>query len=255
MIISPAKILNLKPQKVVTNYTQPEFLKQASVIVDELKHYPPEKLAELLETNFMIAQTNFDRYARWHTPFTRNNAKQSILTFNGEVYNGLKASSLSQEDLSFSQDHLRILSGLYGVLRPLDLMQPYRLPMGTSLSFNGYKDLYDFWRKDITDALVKYFSRSTKKVLVNLASDEYFRSVDRKRLNNVRIIHCEFKEWKAGKYKTIVVYTKKARGLMCRFAIEHRITDPENLKAFDSENYLFEESISSENNWVFVRHK
>ncbi len=252
LVISPAKILNLKPQNITNEYTQPDFLHQAAMLIDQLKQYPSDRIARLMDVNHNIAQTNVERFARWHTPFTPANAKQAILTFNGEVYNGLKASTLTVEDLHFTQKHLRILSGLYGVLRPLDLMQPYRLPMGTPLQPPRYDHLYEFWGNTITDALNAAFPANESQVLVNLASDEYFRSVNTKKLN-ARVIHVEFKEWSGNKYKTIVVYTKKARGLMCRFAIQHRITNPEDLKAFDSENYLFEKDMSTEDNWVFVR--
>ncbi len=252
LVISPAKILNLKPQNIVTEYTQPDFLKKSSVLVDELKQFSPDKLARLMEVNGTIAQTNVERYAQWQTPFTTKNAKQSVLTFNGEVYNGLKASSFSADDFRFAQNHLRILSGLYGVLRPLDLMQPYRLSMGTPLRVAGCDNLYEFWDHTITDALSNAFPKNETRVLVNLASDEYFRSVNAKKLK-AEIIHIEFKERPGNGHKTIVVYTKKARGLMCRFAIQNRITDPEDLKAFTEENYLFEDGMSTKNNWVFVR--
>ncbi len=252
LIISPAKILNLKPQNITGGYTQPAFLQQAAVLVDQLKQYTPSELARLMDVNHDIAQTNVERYAQWHTPFTPANAKQSVLTFNGEVYNGLKASTQTEDDLFFAQNHLRILSGLYGVLRPLDLMQPYRLPMGTPLQAAGHPHLYDFWGDTITNALGTAFPADKSRTLVNLASDEYFKSVNTKKLK-ARVIHIEFKEWSGNKYKTIVIYTKKARGMMCRFAIQHRITNPEDLKAFDSGNYLFEKDMSTNDRWVFVR--
>ncbi len=252
LVISPAKILNLKPQNIIREYTQPDFLQQAAVLVGQLKQYSPDEIARLMEVNYAIAQTNVERYARWQIPFTPDNAKQSILTFNGEVYNGLKASSLTRDDFRFAQRHLRILSGLYGVLRPLDLMQPYRLSMGTPLHVSGKDNLYNFWGGTITQALDTAFPTGEPKVLINLASDEYFRSINTKNMN-ARIINIEFKEWSGSKYKTIVVYTKKARGLMCRFAIQHRLTNPEDLKAFNDEDYLFEKEMSDENNWVFIR--
>ncbi len=252
LVISPAKLLDLKPQKIIDQFTIPEFLEQATTLANELKHYSPKELSKLMNVSNAIAQTNFERFARWNTPFTPENAKQSVLTFNGEVYAGLKASSLTTDDLLFAQDHLRILSGLYGVLRPLDLMQSYRLSMGTPLQASGFDNLYHFWGDMITNSLKTAFPGNKHDVLINLASDEYFRSINTKKLG-VRIIHIEFKEWTGTGYKTIVVYTKKARGLMCRFVIENRITCPDDLMAFRSENYIFEDSLSTTNNWVFVR--
>ena len=252
LIISPAKILDLKRQDIIKDYTQPEFLDQSDTLIQELKQFTPEALSQLMNVSATIAQTNFDRFQQWNLPFTPDNAKQSILTFNGEVYNGLKASTLTRDDLLFAQEHLRILSGLYGVLKPLDLMQPYRLTMGTPLQVSGHQNLYRFWGGTITQALNWSFPDNEPKVLVNLASDEYFRSVDEKKIK-ARIIQIEFKEWSGNKYKTIVIYTKKARGMMCRFAIRHRITNPDDLKGFNEENYLFEQSLSTESRWVFVR--
>ncbi|MBN1462503.1 MAG: peroxide stress protein YaaA [Paludibacteraceae bacterium] len=254
IIISPAKILNLKPQNVVSKYTLPDFLDKSKQVIERARELNIEDLQKLSQVNRSIAQTNYDRFYNWQTPFTPENAKQAILTFNGEVYNGLQAKTFSSEDFDYLQNHLRILSGLYGVLRPLDLMQPYRLEIGSKLNVGKTNNLYDFWGNTITEKLNEAFETSgNPKVLINLASGEYFKSVNAKLLK-AKVIDIEFYEIKNdGSLKTIVVYTKKARGMMARYIIQNRIEEPEDLKGFDAEGYWFSPQLSNENKLVFTR--
>lgn len=253
IIISPAKILDLKPQNVVSEYTIPDYLAKSKLIIDRVRQLSINDLSKLSGTNLNIAKTNYDRFYNWQTPFTTNNAKQAALLFNGEVYNGLKAKTLNQEDFDYMQNHLRILSGLYGVLRPLDLMQPYRLEIGSKLQVGKAKNLYEFWGNTITKKLNEALEESgNPKILINLASGEYFKSVNTKLLN-AKVIDIEFYETKNDSLKTIVVYTKKARGMMARYIIQNHIEDPEELKGFDAEGYWFSPSLSTENKFVFTR--
>ncbi len=253
IIISPAKILNLKRQDIVSNYTIPEFLDKSQTIIDRVRQFSIEDLAKLSKTNLNIAKTNYDRFYNWQTPFTPDNSKQAILLFKGEVYNGLQASTLEAKDFDYIQNHLRILSGLYGVLRPLDLMQPYRLEIGSKLAIKEAKNLYTYWGDTITHKLNEALEESGKpKVLVNLASGEYFKSVN-SNLLNAKVIDIEFYETKNDTLKTIVVYTKKARGLMARYIIQNQIEDPELLKGFDAEGYWFSPQLSTEDKLVFTR--
>lgn len=251
-IISPAKNLNFKPQNVTKEYSQADFLKDANVLIKKLRKLKQEDISKLMEVNPKIAQLNYERYIQWGLPFTPENSKQAVLLFNGEVYNGLKAETLSEKDLLYAQEHLRILSGLYGVLRPLDLMQPYRLEMGRPLETKKAKNLYEFWGLKITKAINMELEKQKEKVLLNLASNEYFKSIKKDKIK-ARIITPVFKELKGDRYKVIVVYAKKARGLMARYMIKNRIEEAEQLKHFDEEGYFYNEQLSSENEWVFTR--
>ncbi len=251
-IISPAKTLDYKNKVQTKKYTQPEFLKESQELVDELKKFSSKELSKLMDVNTDLAHLNYERYLQWELPFNPSNAKQALLAFKGQVFVGLDAKTLSENDLLFAQDHFRILSGLYGVLRPLDLMQPYRLEMGTSLKNSKGENLYKFWGSKITDFLNHELSSQKKHVLVNLASNEYFKAVVPKKIKG-EIITPVFKEAKGNDFKVIAVYAKTARGLMSRFIIENRIDNPEQLKAFDSEGYLFNEELSTTNDWVFTR--
>jgi len=255
IIISPAKIMNMKPQTLVSDYTIPEFLDKSEKLVEYMRQLSVEDLIDLYGTNSTIAKTNYARFYNWQLPFTNENSKQAILLFNGEVYNGLNAKSLGLDDFSYLQNHLRILSGLYGVLRPLDLMQAYRLEIGSKFEPLDYNNLYDYWGDIITLKLNEVLKQNKEqKILVNLASGEYFKSVNKKLLN-AKILNVEFYEISGGKPKTIVVYTKKARGLMARYIIQNRIEDSEKLKNFDSEGYWFNAEMSTEEKFVFVRYK
>lgn len=251
MVISPAKTLDYESPLATSTYTQPAFLDDACELIDQLKVLEPHQVSNLMHISDKLGQLNADRFQQWHLPFTPDNARQAILAFKGDVYTGLAAENFSEQDFKFAQTHLRILSGLYGLLRPLDLMQPYRLEMGTRFANSRGKDLYGFWGNRITDALNADLAKQGK-VLVNLASNEYFKSVNTKALD-ARIITPQFKDWKNGQYKMISFYAKKARGLMCAYAISNRLTEAEALKQFDWEGYRYSEEQSKGDNWIFLR--
>jgi len=251
LIISPAKTLDFSKPEIKIRWTQPEFPERAEKLVAKLKKYSPGQLAKLMKINANLAQLNVDRYHDWHLPFTPENAKQALLSFKGDVYNGIGAQDMNADELDFAQEHLRILSGLYGVLKPLDLMQPYRLEMGTSLKGRGWKSLYEYWKKPITEFLAKELA-AKGNVLINLASQEYFKAVDTKTLN-CRIITPDFREYKNGEYKFIHVIGKRARGLMVRYIIKNNISNPENLKMFDLEGYGYNDRLTEGDKWGFTR--
>ena len=252
IVISPAKTLDYETPPVIKRHTKPAMLKQSQALIDNLRNYSALDLAELMKLSMKLAELNFDRYHDWQTPFTTKNAKQASLAMKGDVYTGLDAESMSEEDFAFAQEHLRILSGLYGVLRPLDLMQPYRLEMGTKLPNAEGADLYSFWGERITQAINKALKAQGDDVLINLASNEYYKSIKPKLVNG-RIITPQFKEKKNGSYRMIGVYAKKARGLMSRYIIDNRLTDPEDLKGFKTDGYRFSKQQSKDDQWVFVR--
>ncbi|WP_303292229.1 peroxide stress protein YaaA [Marinobacter sp. SS5-14b] len=251
MIISPAKTLDYESPLATETYTQPDYLDDACELIDQLKELEPHQVSNLMSISDKLGQLNAERFRDWHTPFTPDNARQAILAFKGDVYTGLDAESFNEDDFAFAQKHLRMLSGLYGLLKPLDLMQPYRLEMGTKFENRRGKDLYAFWGSKLTDALNRQLAEDDQ-VLVNLASNEYFKSVQTKKLDG-RLVTPQFKDWKNGKYKIISFYAKKARGLMCRYAIQNRITQADDLKGFNLEGYYFSEEQSDNNNWVFLR--
>jgi cytoplasmic iron level regulating protein YaaA (DUF328/UPF0246 family) len=251
MIISPAKTLDYESPLATETYTQPDYLDDACELIDQLKELEPHQLSNLMSISDKLGQLNAERFRTWHTPFTPDNARQAILAFKGDVYTGLDAESFSEDDFAFAQQHLRMLSGLYGLLKPLDLMQPYRLEMGTKFENKRGKDLYAFWGSKLTKALNELLA-ADDKVLVNLASNEYFKSVQKKDIDG-RLVTPQFKDWKNGQYKMISFYAKKARGLMCRYAIQNRITQADDLKGFNLEGYYFSEEQSDNNNWVFLR--
>ncbi|WP_404363567.1 peroxide stress protein YaaA [Marinobacter sp.] len=251
MIISPAKTLDYESPLATEKHTQPEFLDEARELVDQLKELEPHQVSNLMGLSDKLGQLNAQRFQDWHTPFSLDNARQAVLAFKGDVYTGLDAESFSDKDFEFAQDHLRILSGLYGLLRPLDLMQPYRLEMGTKFENRRGKDLYAFWGDTITKALDSELQNGDR-VLVNLASNEYFKSVKPSKLD-ARLVTPQFRDWKNGQYKIISFYAKKARGLMCRYAIQNRISDVEDLKGFDLEGYGYSAEHSEGDQWVFLR--
>ncbi|MEO9523555.1 MULTISPECIES: peroxide stress protein YaaA [Marinobacter] len=251
MVISPAKTLDYESPLATESHTQPEFLDHACELIDQLKELEPHQVSNLMSISEKLGQLNAERFQNWHTPFNLDNARQAALAFKGDVYTGLAAESFSEDDFAFAQKHLRMLSGLYGLLRPLDLMQPYRLEMGTKFENSRGKDLYAFWASILTDELNRLLA-ADDGVLVNLASNEYFKSVKKKELT-ARLITPQFKDWKNGQYKMISFYAKKARGLMCRFAIENRITQADDLKGFNLDGYYFSEEQSEGDNWVFLR--
>ena len=252
ILISPAKTLDFDTPATTATATQPELLAEAEGLIGQLRQLAPAQIASLMKLSDKLAALNAARYGQWATPFTVANAKQALLAFKGDVYTGLAADSLSEADLAFAQRHVRILSGLYGVLRPLDLMQPYRLEMGTKLANPRGKDLYAFWGGTLTERVNQLLQTEGYDTLVNLASHEYFRSIQPRALQ-ARLITPVFKDQKNGQYKIISFYAKKARGLMSRYAIDRRIEDAEQLKGFDAEGYYFAPRHSSEREWVFLR--
>jgi len=251
MVISPAKTLDYESPLATDKNSQPDFLDDACELVDQLKTLEPHDISKLMGVSDKLAQLNAERFRAWQTPFTQDNAKQAILAFKGDVYSGLDAESFNDKEFNIAQKRLRMLSGLYGVLKPLDLMQPYRLEMGTKFENSRGKDLYAFWGTKITDELNRLL-KADDGVLVNLASNEYFKSVLKKELD-ARLITPQFKDWKNGQYKMISFYAKKARGLMCRYAIQNNITQADDLKGFDLQGYRFSEEQSDADNWVFLR--
>ena len=251
-ILSPAKRLNLKETTPVGTSSQALFLKKSQSIIDEMKKMSPRELMNLMKISENLANLNYERYQQWNMPFTNANSKPAIHTFMGDAYRGLGASSFSSENLTYAQGNLRILSGLHGILRPLDLIQAYRLEFGISLSVSKKKDLYDYWSEDVTHHLNETLKKHYSPILINLASKEYFSAIDMEKFEHP-ILNVNFKEFKDGQYKFYSMYGKYARGLMTRFMIKNRIQDVEELKLFDYEGYMFNVELSSENNWVFTR--
>ena len=252
LVISPAKTLDFESAPVTQTYSNPAFLDNSQLLIDELKELSQADVATLMKLSDKLAALNVARFGSWKTPFTPDNAKQALLAFKGDVYTGLNAESFSEEDFSFAQEHLRILSGLYGLLKPLDLIQPYRLEMGTRFANSRGKNLYEFWDMQLTDALNREFANDKEPVLIHLASNEYFKALKTKNLQ-AEIITPVFKDWKNGQYKMISFYAKKARGLMAAYIIQNQLSDPEQLKSFDTEGYYFSEEHSKGNEWVFLR--
>jgi hypothetical protein len=252
IVISPAKTLDFETAPITKEFSQPEFLKESRKLISELKKLSPVEVSSLMKISDKLGTLNFLRFNDWKPPFTLKNAKQALLAFKGDVYTGIEAETFSNQDLKFAQKHLRILSGLYGVLRPLDLMQAYRLEMGTQFQNKQAKDLYEFWGTKITDQINKDIKASKSKYLINLASNEYFKSLQADDIN-AEIIVPVFKDYKNGKYKIISFYAKKARGLMSAYIIKNRLKNPEELKNFNVEGYKFSKSESNGNNWVFQR--
>lgn len=252
IVISPAKTLDYETAPKTRRFTLPDFLDEAERLINILRNYSALDLAELMKLSIKLAELNFERYRDWHQPFTPENAKQAILAMKGDVYTGLDPESFKAQDFAFAQKHLRVLSGLYGVLRPLDLMQPYRLEMGTRLKNEAGRDLYAFWGASITRAVNKAMKAQGDDLLINLASNEYFKAIKPKLVEG-RVITPAFKEFKNGSYRMIGVFAKKARGLMSRFIILNRLTEAEAIKAFDSEGYAFNEGLSTATDWVFTR--
>lgn len=252
MLISPAKALDESARPVDVDFTQADFLSQSAELMQVVKPLEPRDLSQLMHISDDLAQLNFDRNQAWRKPTDSDEvSKQAIFMFKGDVYQGLDAASLDNKGLAYAQTHLRILSGLYGLLKPLDLMRPYRLEMGTKLANPKGKDLYAFWGESLTQSLNKTLTQACKPV-VNLASNEYFKAVKPKLLD-APVVTPIFKDLKKGEYKIISFYAKKARGLMVRYAIDHKIENAEDLKYFDYAGYKFAPQLSSEKDWVFTR--
>lgn len=254
-LISPAKALDYDTPPVTATHTQPLFVPQAAELIEVLRQKSPQDIASLMSLSDALAGLNVGRYQAWQPSFTPANAKQAVLAFNGDVYEGLDAKTLSEADLTWAQAHLCILSGLYGVLRPLDLMQPYRLEMGTRLATARGKNLYQFWGERIAQYLNERARADATPVVINLASEEYFKSVDRKVLQP-RVVNCVFEEHRGGgQYKVISFMAKRARGLMVRYAVQHRAQRPEDLLGFDLEGYAHQPALSTPDTLVFRRDR
>ncbi len=252
IIISPAKTLDFETPAISNIHTQPQFAENAQILVNILKKYTKLEISNLMKLSDNLANINVERYKNWQLPFTPKTAKQALFAFKGDVYTGLDAETLSEDDLNFAQQHLRILSGLYGLLRPLDLIMPYRLEMGKGIKTQAGTNLYHFWGEQLTNALNN--NAKGQGALINLASNEYFKAVKPKTLT-ANIITPVFKDKKNGQYKVISFFAKKARGMMVRYIIDNRITTPQNIKDFKSGGYYFSLEQSTQNNWVFLREE
>lgn len=252
-LISPAKALDCESPPTTATHTQPLFVPQATELIGVLKQKTPPEVASLMGLSDALAGLNVGRYQAWHPKFTTQTAKQAVLTFNGDVYDGLSAKTLTQAELDWAQNHLCILSGLYGVLRPLDLMHAYRLEMGTRLATAKGSNLYQFWGSQIADYLNQRAAADATPVVINLASDEYFKAVDKKVLKP-RVVRCVFEEHRGnGQYKVISFMAKRARGLMARYAVQHRAATPEALRGFNAEGYAWQPALSGPDALVFRR--
>jgi len=252
IILSPAKKLDYSENNFQTDFTENRFLESAKTIVSEMRKLSVAQLENIMHISPALANLNYQRYRDWHLPFTLENSRQALFTFNGDAYNGLDAKTFSETDIAESQKHLRILSALYGVIRPLDLIQPYRIEMGMKFSMGKYKSLYQFWQKKITKTIADDLNAQEDNFLINLASQEYYKALNIKTLK-ANIITPVFKEYKGDTLKIISSKAKRARGMMSRFIIQNQISNPEELKLFDSEGYFFMENLSSKTEFVFVK--
>ena len=256
-IISPAKTLDFESQIPALKPSQPGFLKQSAELVRTLSQFSEPELSSLMNISPKLAALNHERYQSWSLPFSEDNARPALLAFKGDVYTGFTLDEYSRHDFTFAQKHLCILSGLYGLLRPLDLMQPYRLEMGTELKNSGGGDLYAYWIDQLTTALIKAIKATKDLTLINLASKEYFNAIDANAIEaaGIRIITPQFKDWKNGAYKFITFYGKKARGMMVDYFIRQRLDRPDSLQSFNTEGYRFSKKLSQESDWIFTRKK
>jgi len=252
LLISPAKTLDYETPASTSVYSQPDFLADSAELIDQLRTLSPSDVSSLMSISDKLGVLNSNRFIEWQLPFTPQNSKQAVLAFKGDVYEGMAANDLSEDDLNWANKHLRILSGLYGLLKPLDLIQPYRLEMGTRFSNQRGKNLYEFWGNKITDKINQEMAEQKSPVLINLASNEYFKSVKPKLLNT-QVITPVFKDWKNDKYKIISFYAKKARGMMSAYIIKNQLESPGDIKLFDVAGYAFSAEQSTENEWVFLR--
>ena len=250
VVISPAKKLDENCDKnLINKFTMPSYLENSKKIIKVLRKYSTGNLSKLMNISDKISILNYDRYIKWSLPFNKNNSYQALLLFQGDVYKGISASDFKEEDFVFAQKSLRILSGLYGILKPLDLIQPYRLEMGTQLKIGKHNNLYDLWKDEITKEIN---NDKNSDYLINLASVEYFKSINTEKLKS-KLININFKEKKDGNFKTIGIHAKKARGLMSRYIIKNKITKPIELKKFNTNGYKFNKTLSTDSDWVFTR--
>lgn len=250
IVISPAKKLDFETPSLTEVFEGPKYLDKAQLLIKELKKYTSQDISKLMKLSEKLSELNVDRYRNFHTPFTPDNAKQAAYAFKGDTYVGLDFESFKPNEVKYAQNHLRILSGLYGILTPLDLIQPYRLEMGTKLKIQNCKNLYEWWKEDITNHINHELQK--EKVLVNLASKEYFSSVDVKKLNGT-LINAHFLENKNGIVKVNSLFAKRARGMMARFILQNKIRKIDDLKSFDTSGYKFDKKRSEDNELVFVR--
>ena len=251
-LLSPSKKLNLDSQDIIDHYTQCEFIKSAETLANEAKNLTENDLKDLMDISDKLAKINRERFDRWALPFNQENAKQAVLAFDGGVYSGLKADTFSDKDFTFAQDHLRILSGLYGILKPLDLIQPYRLEMGVGFQNPKGKDLYAFWKESITKSLNKTLKKHSSPIIINCASIEYFSAIDLSKLNG-DILSIVFKEYRNDELKFISFNAKKARGLMTQYIMKNKIDKLSDIKDFNYEDYKFDSKLSEDNTFVFTR--
>jgi len=250
VVISPAKKLDENcDTDVISKFTVPPYLESSKKIIKSLREYSANNLSKLMNTSEKISELNYRSNIKWSLPFNRSNSLQALLMFKGDVYKGISVTDFDKDDFLFAQKSLRILSGLYGILKPLDLIQPYRLEMGTQLQIGKHKNLYDFWGDEITNLIN---NEKNNDYLINLASVEYFKSINTSNLKS-KLINVSFKEKRDGKYKIIAIYSKRARGLMSRYIIKNKITNPKNLKKFNLEDYRFNKVLSSDSDLVFTR--
>lgn len=252
IVISPAKTLNMLPETSSSFYSTPSQLNKSQELVEVLKKKNTKQLEKLMGISTQLAQLNYERFQQWHLTYNSNEAKQAIFAFRGDVYSGIDIDSFTNDQLEYTQDHLRILSGLYGVLKPMDLILPYRLEMGTPISVGKNKNLYEFWKGIITNEIEKAILAQNDKILINLASNEYFKSIDKRKLG-ATIITPVFKDNKNGQFKIISFFAKKARGMMSRFLLQNKIGNVEDLKHFEEDGYFFNEKMSTEASPTFTR--
>ena len=254
IILSPAKKLDYKQPAPVKKYTIPDYLDYSQQLIDELQKLSVDEIAGMMKLSKNLANLNKERYMEWKKPESADEtySKQAAYAFQGDVFQGWQPETLTEEDIKFAQEHVRILSGLYGILRPLDLMKPYRLEMGTKFGINGKNNLYEYWQETITNGLNKKMEKNGDRYLINLASNEYFKAIDPSKLN-AEIITPVFKDNKNGEYRVISFFAKKARGMMTRFVVENRIQDPGQLKLFESEGYYYNDEMTKGNTIVFTR--
>ncbi len=252
ILLSPAKIQNFKPQDIEFKHTIPEFLKEAGLLINLMRELSASELSKLLDINSNLSHLNIDRHFNWQRPFTLQNSKQAVMAYDGEVFRGLNAKTLNPDEIDYMQTHLRLFSGLYGILRPLDLIQPYRIDVSSKLKNPDGNDLYAFWRKKVTLSVAKALKETGKpELILNLASSEYIKTLDKNK--KLKVLDVEFYEYKNDAFKQIVMYTKKARGMMARYVIQNRIDEIEDLKGFNAEGYWFSPQMSTESKIVFVR--
>ncbi len=252
LVISPAKTLDYETPAQTMTFSLPDFIDDSAELIDQLRLLSPSDVSTLMSISEKLGNLNSNRFIDWQTPFNPDNSKQALLAFKGDVYEGMNVKTFSEEDLNWANQHLRILSGLYGLLKPLDLMQPYRLEMGTRFNNQRGKNLYEFWGRKITDKINQELSKQKNPVLINLASNEYFKSV-KPTLLNAAVITPVFKDWKNDKYKIISFYAKKARGMMSAYIIKNRLESPCDIKQFDTAGYIYSPEQSTESEWVFLR--